>query len=665
MEKPEIPPYTGSMEQPRKIGLLLFDYGSEYALDLEDGILAYTESHNCTLYEFPVEEIGYSNDMYAYQNNAISSLISEHTLDGLLVASATLENHPSFTDIEKVLSSFGNLPTVSIGAAYPGIPSIISNPAPGFKAQISHLFSEHHCKKPILFSNADNSREVRERTAVFHECIKEFNIPFSEDDIIYGSFTYHGASEALKYWASVHDITKYDSVICLNDTMAYALIDFMNEHKIRLAQFCITGFDNVERASISKPTLSTVDQKIFSQGFQAAGVLNALIDSHNTGIMPPMETIIDSVAVYRQSCGCIPLTDSSFAMKTAEGEISDHHTLKGVAEWYSKKAELLKIISFQKNTQTIMALGELKTRINRDLQGFDISGAAICLYKEPLHCDDSSTFTLPNQIAVFSAFDTFTGFSSDNVDQILPVFDPHTTIIPENVLSSKGTISVVPLYHGHLQFGYFVYRQGYYDSTIYTMLAISIASIVSSSKSFSLEEEKNRKLTERNDTLNRISYTDEMTNILNRRGFMKKGQQAIDDAVQTAAQGLVIFGDMDHLKRINDTYGHEAGDRAIIAEAKILTKLFRSTDIVGRLGGDEFGIVAVGLDEEGFTGIQKRLAQMCAAWNEKNKEPFTLSISLGAESFSDTKTNLINLLKIADTRQYEAKRERRESAKQS
>ncbi len=663
MEKPEFPFYTGSME-PRKIGLLLFDYGSEYALDLEDGILAYTESHNCTLYEFPVEEIGYSNDLYAYQNNAISSLISDQTLDGLLVASTTLENHPSFTDLEKVLSSFGNLPTVSIGAAFPGIPSVVSNPEPGFKDQITHLFTEHHCKRPLLFSNADNSREVRERTAIFRKCVQEYGIPFADDDIIYGSFTYHGAIEALKVWTVEHDLRTYDAIVCLNDTMAYAAIDYMNEHKIRLSQFYITGFDNVERAALSKPTLSTVDQKVFSQGFQAAGILLELIHSRSGGLVPPMVTSIDSVAIYRQSCGCIPLTDFS-SSKTAAGLEPDRHTLKGVAEWYSKKTELLQIIAYQKNTQTIMALQELKTRINTDLKAFDISGAAICLYPDPLYCDDSSLFHLPDLITVFSAFDTYTGLSSDSNSVELSSFDPHITIVPENILYPKGKISVVPLYHGNLQFGYFVYRQGHYDPTIYTMLAITIASIVSSSKSFSLEEEKNRRLAEKNRTLNKISYTDEMTNILNRRGFMLKGQQAIHQTIQLGKTGMVIFGDMDHLKQINDTFGHEAGDRAIIAEAEILTNLFRSTDIVGRLGGDEFGIVAIGLDEEGFAGIQQRLSHMCSSWNEKTNESFQLSISLGAVFFSASQTDLTNLLKIADTRQYETKRMHRESAKKS
>ncbi|MCQ2981427.1 MAG: GGDEF domain-containing protein [Treponemataceae bacterium] len=646
------------MDTSRKIGLLLFDYGSEYALELEEGILAFTENNNCTLFEFPVEELGYTSDAYAYQNNAISSLISTQTLDGLLVASATIGNHASYNDLHTLLQSFGKLPLISIGASFPDINSVLSNPAPGLKAQISHLFEKHHCKRPALFSCMGVSQEILERNKVFLDCVKEYGITFSDDDIIKGNFTYRSSMDALTHWAKTHDLNKYDSFVCLNDTMAYVLIDYINEHKYRLSNFCITGFDNVERTAFSRPTLSSVDQRIYTQGYEAAKLLNDLIDRKTI----PQETFIDSIAVFRQSCGCVALTDPTLQAQTSTGDIIDNSTIKGVTEWYAKKPELLQIISYQKNTQNIMSLEELKTCINRDLRSFDISGAAICLYAEPITVSEYTEFHLPPEISIFTAYDAETGFDTDNVFRghgALRSFNPHTAIIPPTILSHQGKLSVVPLYHGTEQFGYFVYRQGSYDPTIYSMLGIIIATIVSSSKVFSLELEKNRLLEETNDNLNRISYTDEMTDILNRRGFLMMGQQQINLSVQLQKTGLVVFGDMDNLKKINDTYGHEAGDRAIISEARMLKKLFRNSDIIGRLGGDEFGIVAAGLDESSFPKIQARLVEMCEEWNRTSGEPFNLSISLGTAPFTSEQSDLINLLKIADARQYEVKRQRR------
>lgn len=124
--------------------------------------------------------------------------------------------------------------------------------------------------------------------------------------------------------------------------------------------------------------------------------------------------------------------------------------------------------------------------------------------------------------------------------------------------------------------------------------------------------------------------------------------------------GLVVFSDMDGLKVINDTYGHDAGDRAIIAMGKALRKTFRNIDIVARLGGDEFSIVAIDVTEEFLDIFRKRLDQILEAYNATSGESFKLSLSLGAVSFShDDNNRLEKLLMLADSVLYEEKRQKR------
>ena len=153
-----------------------------------------------------------------------------------------------------------------------------------------------------------------------------------------------------------------------------------------------------------------------------------------------------------------------------------------------------------------------------------------------------------------------------------------------------------------------------------------------------------------------ISKTDELTGLLNRRGFMEMGQQTMDIALLLKQGGMVIFGDMDGLKGINDNFGHDAGDRAIKAEAEILKNNFRASDIVGRLGGDEFVIVAAGLTEPRLAEIRKSIDAACQAWNIVNNEGFELSISLGCKKISSDQASLEEILKEADSLLYEEKR---------
>ena len=127
---------------------------------------------------------------------------------------------------------------------------------------------------------------------------------------------------------------------------------------------------------------------------------------------------------------------------------------------------------------------------------------------------------------------------------------------------------------------------------------------------------------------------------------------------ETGKAGVIFFADMDGLKKINDTYGHEAGDLAIKLQAKVLKSVFRSTDVVGRLSGDEFGIVAVGMHLKSVDSVRLKVDMMNQKFTKENKLPFNLSISLGAVDLQ--KSSIIKkLLAEADKSLYEEKRKKR------
>jgi len=90
--------------------------------------------------------------------------------------------------------------------------------------------------------------------------------------------------------------------------------------------------------------------------------------------------------------------------------------------------------------------------------------------------------------------------------------------------------------------------------------------------------------------LNNLSQTDELTGLYNRRGFISLTRSSLELAQRMGKSGLLFFIDMDGLKVINDSYGHEEGDIAIKEIANILRSAFRKSDIVARLGGDEFTV---------------------------------------------------------------------------
>lgn len=131
------------------------------------------------------------------------------------------------------------------------------------------------------------------------------------------------------------------------------------------------------------------------------------------------------------------------------------------------------------------------------------------------------------------------------------------------------------------------------------------------------------------ETLRTMSITDELTGLLNRRGFFSLALKQLKAAERTKRTMSVIYADMDGLKEINDTLGHKEGDAALVEFAGLLKDTFRESDIIARLGGDEFGVVVEVNESNSELIIKKRLEDKLKAINAKKDRRFKLVISIG------------------------------------
>jgi diguanylate cyclase (GGDEF)-like protein len=154
-----------------------------------------------------------------------------------------------------------------------------------------------------------------------------------------------------------------------------------------------------------------------------------------------------------------------------------------------------------------------------------------------------------------------------------------------------------------------------------------------------------------------LALRDELTGLYNRRGFFALAEHQRRQCLRTGHGLVVVQADVDGLKEINDTLGHQAGDQAIAASAAVLRCTFRESDIVARLGGDEFAAVAVDADEDSVARILERLEQAVDAQNVRGSLGFRLSLSVGAALLMPlARTSLAELLAEADRSLYREKR---------
>src|SRR5436190_9612146 len=130
-----------------------------------------------------------------------------------------------------------------------------------------------------------------------------------------------------------------------------------------------------------------------------------------------------------------------------------------------------------------------------------------------------------------------------------------------------------------------------------------------------------------------LSLTDGLTGLYNRRGFVTLAEQQLKVARHSNRGLVLIYADLDGLKQINDNFGHQAGDEALMQAAEILERTFRASDILGRIGGDEFAALAIRGSDDSVPAILDRLQKMVVEHNQAKPRPWRLSISQGAMYF--------------------------------
>jgi len=166
-------------------------------------------------------------------------------------------------------------------------------------------------------------------------------------------------------------------------------------------------------------------------------------------------------------------------------------------------------------------------------------------------------------------------------------------------------------------------------------------------------------------SLQALSLTDDLTGLHNRRGFMALAEQHLR-AIQRKGAALLIYLDLDDLKAINDTYGHQEGNRALIVTANVLRACFRQSDILARLGGDEFCVLMTDAGQDSVPQVRKRLQLRTDFVNGLSSWDFRLSLSVGIADIPVVhQLPVEQLLRIADTHMYEEKRKKQQNGSES
>lgn len=184
----------------------------------------------------------------------------------------------------------------------------------------------------------------------------------------------------------------------------------------------------------------------------------------------------------------------------------------------------------------------------------------------------------------------------------------------------------------------------------------SVAGIVINCRDTSYRRELEEKLRS-------LSLRDDLTGLHNRRGFFTLAQQQMKVTARSGGELFLVFADLDGLKSINDTMGHGAGDQALRETADVLRQTFRQSDIISRMGGDEFAVLGEQRAKLPVELLLTRLQENLDQRNARDDARYQLELSVGVVSVKSTAdTNIDDVLTTADQRMYAQKRGKRKSA---
>ena len=291
--------------------------------------------------------------------------------------------------------------------------------------------------------------------------------------------------------------------------------------------------------------------------------------------------------------------------------------------------------------------------------------AFLYLLKEPVHCSKGKQYECPDEMYLAAEFKD--GAVTSFAPKDRPVITRENGVscrYPQFTGDGRGFVALV-LFAEEYQYGLLIceidtiknvgslYGAGLQISAALAYLRMSRLEADTKAHLY----QAMRSLSEKNQILAFTSSTDALTGLYNRRGFMEYAIAFVRD--NRDKEAAVFFADLDHLKQINDVYGHAEGDYAIKESADVLRRIFRKPGETGRIGGDEFISVML-MDGKDPDSIVADIKSRLDALNRTSEKPYYVELSVGYYEFTCTEgCSVGEIMQQADKALYEAKKNRR------
>ncbi len=281
---------------------------------------------------------------------------------------------------------------------------------------------------------------------------------------------------------------------------------------------------------------------------------------------------------------------------------------------------------------------------------YGISQYYLCLYDTPVLHERDEAFNFPDQTQLV--------IGCHNGETFQKRYFRTKEMLPSCYLgdSERADLIFYVLFSENEHYGYIVFNLNEVDMQLFETLRDQISNALKSQNLFDQRKKAEiqlslavNKLEKYNRKLQDLSTHDELTGLFNRRGFYELAESYYAEARLSGLKFFVLFGDLDNLKGINDRFGHNEGDFAIVSAARILQKSFRKGDVIARMSGDEFTVIIEDIESDKIIDLIAHLKRSFNQFNETSGKPYKVTMSMGYSSYSlNSMDTLDDLIKKAD-----------------
>ncbi|MCQ2493611.1 MAG: GGDEF domain-containing protein [Lachnospiraceae bacterium] len=544
----------------------------------------------------------------------IYDIINFDLFDGVLITPIPMQEEQNTELVDRLLEKFKkecHVPVVALDSPFGDYDVVYSNEESGIKTIATHIIKKHGCRNIAILTGPKQVGDAENRLEILRKCLKDNGIVIDDSRIVYGDFWYlSGEKLAMDIVSGAFD--RPEAIICTSDHMAIGLTNALINCGIGVPEdIKVIGYGGTMEAAMNYTPVTTYE---YDRGYNGAAAVNRLVRM----IEPDRELIEAKIAgdeniCYGVTCGCMENSTKIRRklreyLRSSDYESNEEAHQQGVS---------MSALSNSYISESFTSMESVDACLKKIYESVYLLKPYTCFYM-CLNTDwleanrGSNKYTKHMNMVIYSDMDKklhgyenhvfwgTNGVMQFDISKMLPIFDNELArCIPgledisleDDIFDKPQVYYFTPLHYGNVSMGYAVLQNDLTEPA--RLNPIYGTYIRYLNNALEMSRAKNLIL--------KMSEHDQMTGLYNRRGLERAFMDWRQDALSVLKNhpdkeynvvALVI--DMNNLKLLNDTKGHEAGDEGINAIAKAIQMTVMGREISARCGGDEFYVLGIG-----------------------------------------------------------------------